>query len=96
MRVRPREMVGKTPKVEVSSLSREFADDGITVDVQIYRIEGNDGWTLELVVDEETSIAWTHLFATDQEAWDEFANGMADVGLRALLEADGGEEATVH
>ena len=39
---------------------------GVSVDIQIYKLEENDGWTLKLVVGAETFIAWTHLLATDR------------------------------
>ena len=84
------------PKITVSPLAQSFTDDRITVDVQIYNIEGNDGWTLEVVVDEETSVVWTELFPTDQEAWDEFSGAVREVGLRRLVEADDGDVATIH
>jgi hypothetical protein len=46
-------------RVDVSPLSHEFTADGLTVDVEIYKIDGNDGWTFEVAVDEDTSIVST-------------------------------------
>ena len=83
-------------KAEISPLSQEFTDEQITVDVMIYKIDGNDGWTLEVALDDETSVTWTELFPTDQEAWDDFASAVQELGSRGLLEPDGGEEATIH
>lgn len=84
------------PKVTVSPLSQSFARDGLTVDVQIYQIEGSEGWTLEIVDDDSNSVVWTEPFASDQEAWDEFISGVEQLGLAALLNPDDSEEVTVH
>jgi hypothetical protein len=89
-------MADRIPKVEISSRSQDFSEGEITVDVQIYKIEGNDGWTLEVVVDEGTSISWTELFPTDREAWDDFMSAVGELGLRRLLDADESAEATIH
>jgi hypothetical protein len=62
----------------------------------IYKIEGNDGWTLEVALDEQTSVTWTELFPTDQEAWENFSRAVQQVGLRQLVDADYGEESTIH
>lgn len=81
------------PKIIKSPLSRKFTADGITVDVEIYRAEGSDQWTLELVDDEWTSTVWDDPFPTDQAAWEEFESGVQEIGLAALLEED---QPTVH
>ena len=89
-------MMEEPLKGEISPLSKEFTEEQITVDVMIYKIDGNDGWTLEVALDEETSVTWMDLFPTDQEAWDEFASSVEEVGLRRLVDAAGDEEATIH
>lgn len=89
-------MTDSVPKVEISPLSQEFTDERITVDVQIYKIDGNDGWTLEVVIDEQTSIVWTEVFANDYDAWEEFSEAVQAVGLRRLLDGEDDEEATIH
>ena len=40
------------PDIIRSPLSQTFTHDGVTVRVEIYKIGGTDGWTLELI-DEE-------------------------------------------
>jgi hypothetical protein len=89
-------MAAANDDTELSPLSQQFTEDQTSVDVMIYKIEGNDGWTLEVAIDEETSVTWTELFPTDQEAWDEFEGAVREVGLRRLIEADDGELATLH
>jgi len=88
-------MADKPGKVVVSSLSRQFTADGFTVDVQIYKVEGNEGWTLEVGIDSETSVMWTIAFPTEQSAWEEFEQAVNTVGLRPLIEDDG-PMATIH
>jgi hypothetical protein len=83
-------------KGEISPLSQEFTDDQISVDVMIYKMDGNDGWTLEVALDDETALSWTMVFPADQAAWNEFASLVRQLGLRRLIEVDGGEEVTVH
>jgi hypothetical protein len=83
-------------KGEISRLSQEFTEEQITVDVMIYKIEGNDGWTLEVALDDETSVTWTELFPTDQDAWDDFSRALQEIGLRRLTDGDDSEEVTVH
>ena len=83
------------PKIIRSPLSRKFTSDGITIDVEIYRLEKSDGWALELVDEEWNSTTWEDLFPTDQAAWDEFERGVKEIGLAALLEGDE-EVPTVH
>ena len=84
------------PKITISPLSQPFSRDSITVEVQIYRIEGSQGWTLEVLDDESNSVVWTEPFPTDQDAWDEFISGVDTLGLRALLNPDDIEEVTFH
>ena len=63
-------MVDDDPEIERSPLSREFSLDGVTVNVEIYRLKGGDeGWSLEVVDHEWASTVWDDLFATDQEAY---------------------------
>lgn len=86
------------PKIIKSRLSQTFTSDGITVNVDIYRLEDSEGWTLELVDANWNSIVWDELFLTDEEAWQEFLTGVQEIGLAKLLEADDGDPpmVTIH
>ena len=67
---------------EHSPLSGSFSQDGVTVDVEIYRYAGTqDPWQL-VVIDLSSGgcTAWKETFATDQEAYEAFT---------AMVEADG-------
>ena len=39
--------------------------------MDIYKLEGGDGWSLEVVRAEGTSIVWDDLFKDDQAAFEE-------------------------
>lgn len=88
--------MSEDPKLIVSPLSRQFTEDGITIDVQIYKLEDGDGWSLELVDEENNSTVWEELFSTDEDAWREFEAGVNEIGLAALLQADDGDGDTIH
>ena len=63
----------KKQKLEHSDFSGEFTDDGITVLVDIFRKEGStDGWTMEVIDQDEGLTVWEEPFATDKEAFEEF------------------------
>jgi hypothetical protein len=83
------------PKIIRSPLSRKFESDGITVNVDIYRLEGSGGWTLELVDANWNSVVWDELFATDQAALDEFLAGVQEIGLARLLDPDDDDDPTL-
>ena len=71
------------PKIINSPLSGSFTEAGITVDVQIYRLEDTK-WSLEVIDSEGTSIVWDHLFDTDEAARAEFERSVAEEGLIAI------------
>lgn len=73
-------MADRDPNLIISSLSREVSRDGVTVKVEIYRLEDRPGWALEIVNDKGTSIAWDKLFDTDDAA---------DAAFRETVEVEG-------
>jgi hypothetical protein len=91
-------MTDRDPKIIKSPLSQTFTSDGITVNVDIYRLAGGEGWTLELVDANWNSIVWEELFPTDEAALGEFLDGVQEIGLARLLEPDDEDPpmATIH
>lgn len=82
------------PEIQISSLSREFTDKGITVQVDIYRLAGsNDPWILEVIDAEENSLMWEDPFATEAEAWTEFLRAVEEDGIAMLI---GSVEDEIH
>lgn len=71
------------PTIITSPLSGSFSEGGITVDVQIYRLEDTK-WSLEVIDTEGTSIVWDDLFDTDDAAKAEFHRCVAEEGLAGI------------
>lgn len=73
-------------ELEFSPLSGEFASDGITLQVQIYRfLRGEEGWILEVIDREGTSTVWDAPFATDEAAYSEFFRTVEKEGIKTFL-----------
>lgn len=80
-------MTKRDPNIVKSSLSRTVTRDGITVRVEIIRLEGETGWSLEVVNAKNTSTVWDDLFATDEDAYAEFERTVAEGGMRTFLDS---------
>lgn len=84
------------PDILRSPLCQTVTRDGITVQIEIYRLEDSEGWTLELVDEDGGSTVWEEMFATDAAALAEFNEALEELGLAKLIEPDEDEESTVH
>jgi hypothetical protein len=74
------------PEIQHSPLCQKVTRDGITLDVQIYRLaSGDGGWSLEVIDEEGTSIVWDDRFATDVAAYAEFQRTIDEEGFDAFL-----------
>jgi hypothetical protein len=82
------------PHIIYSNLCRTLSLDGVTVDVQIYRLEHDAQWLLEVVNDEATSTVWDDLFVTDADAYAAFALVVREEGMRSFI--DDGDVETLH
>ncbi|MFN3226286.1 MAG: hypothetical protein ACE360_08570 [Hyphomicrobiales bacterium] len=81
----------REPNLIISSFSQRVVEDGIPFKVDIYKVEGGDGWSLEVVTEDGTSIVWGDLFDDDRAAFEkavatirkegavDFANGGSNV-----------------
>jgi len=74
------------PEIIHSGLSRMITIDGITVDVSIYRLEEDVEWTLEVINDRGTSIAWQETFKTDEDAYRAFQLTVVQEGMQTFLD----------
>ena len=75
----------------ISGASRRIVETDVPFKVDIYKLEGGDGWSLEVVTEDGTSVVWDDLFDDDQAALEEgitiiraesavaFANGGSNV-----------------
>ena len=77
----------RDPSLVTSSLSRRLTRDGISVQIGIYRLESEPGWSLEVVNAAGTSIVWDDLFPTDDAALAEFDRTVAEEGMVAFLDS---------
>jgi hypothetical protein len=82
------EVTERDPNTVKSSLSRRVTRDGITVAVEIVRLEDETKWSLEVVNAKNTSIVWDELFATDEDAYAEFERTVAEEGMRTFLDKE--------
>ena len=80
-------MADRDPNLITSSLSRDVSRDGVTVRVEIYRLEDRPGWGLEVVNDKGTSIVWDELFDTDDAADAAFRETVAVEGMTTFLDS---------
>ena len=71
------------PTIITSPLSGPFTEGGVTVDVQIYRLQDTK-WSLEVVDSKGTSTVWDDLFDTDEAAKAEFHRTVAEEGLAGI------------
>ena len=71
------------PTIITSVLSGPFTEGGVTVDVQIYRLQDTK-WSLEVVDRAGTSTVWDDLFDTDEAAKTEFHRTIAEEGLGGI------------
>jgi hypothetical protein len=81
------------PEIVMSPLCREITVDGTTIQIDIYRGDGDSGWILEVIDEESASTIWDEPFDTDQEALDAVLIVIEQDGIRSFLE---GEYESMH
>jgi hypothetical protein len=80
-------MEEREPNLVTSGLSQHVTRDGITVELCIYRLETEPGWTLEVVNSAGTSIVWDDVFPSDDAASEEFLRTVAEEGMASFLDS---------
>lgn len=85
----------ETTDILVSALFFRVEDEDTYVDIQIYQLEGNDHWTLEVVDSEGGSTVWDEDFPTEEAALDEALETIQQEGLENFMQ-DVVENPTVH
>ena len=79
-------MADRDPHIITSGLSRTVTVDGVTVVVNIYRLEHDPQWALEVVNEVGTSTVWDDPFDTDDEAYTAFQLTVEEEGMEAFLD----------
>jgi uncharacterized protein len=78
--------VDREPNIVRSGLSGRVAKDGLAVDVEIYRLESEPEWTLEVVDHTGASTVWDDPFESDEAAFAAFNAVLAEEGMGAFSE----------
>ncbi len=73
------------PKLIISPLSRVVEENGVSVEIAIYRLE-DGGWNLEIVASDGCSTVWDDLFDSDEAALAEGLAAIKDEGIKSFFE----------
>jgi len=76
------------PNIVTSGKSARVTVDGLPFWIQIFRIEGDKNWTLEVVDTDNTSHVWDDEFASDAEARDTAIAAIKSEGAVAFMRGD--------
>lgn len=74
------------PNIVLSGLSQPITIDGQQIRIEIYQLESDPTWILELVNEAGTSIVWDDPYETDLQALDEAIGAITDEGLALFAE----------
>ena len=78
------------PELETSPLSQKVSSGDKTVRVEIYRLEGETSWVLEVVDEYNNSTVWDDVFESDTAALAEAKKTILAEGVGSLIgPADG-------
>ncbi len=78
------------PKLVRSSYAGPFTQQGVTVRLEIYRLDSDLQWVLEVVNENGTSTVWDELFDTDSAAYAAFQSAVEEEGMSAFLDETSG------
>jgi hypothetical protein len=76
------------PNLVTSGLSEIIDVGGHKLQIEIYRLEHEPQWSLEVVNEDGTSHVWDDLFDTDQSALDQAHTTIREEGVSAFLDDD--------
>lgn len=76
------------PNLVTSGKSRVVTVDGVRFQIEIYRLETDSTWTLEVVDPENTSHVWEEQFTSDKDARDVAIKAIETEGAAAFMRGD--------
>ena len=79
------------PKLEISPLSQSVSSGGRTVQVEIYRLEGETEWVLEVEDEYNNSTVWDDKFPSDVAALTEAKKTILSEGVNSLIGPEDGK-----
>lgn len=78
-------MIDEEPNLVTSGKSRRIVVDGYPFTIDIFRLENDTTWTLEVVDHENNSHVWDEQFASDTEARDVAVKTIEEEGALAFM-----------
>ncbi len=76
------------PNLVISGKSQDVLVDGMRFSIEIYRLETQTDWTLEVVDPEGTSHVWDDPFASDKDARTAALSAIEEEGPLAFMRGD--------
>ena len=87
--------MNEDPMLEVSPLSQEISSGGYKVNIQIYRLVGEENWALEIVDEFNNSTVWDDVFQTELAALTEAKKSILEDKITSFIgPADGKGDGT--
>ena len=74
------------PNIITSNKNQKVLVEDHSISIEIYKLEGASGWTLEVINDQGTSIVWDDLFSTDGDALTMALDTVDEEGLSLFLD----------
>ena len=77
--------MNEDPEIEYSECSQKINSGGRTLSVDIYRIKGTEGWSLEIEDEFGNSTVWDDLFESDVAAIAEAKKSILEETVSAFV-----------
>lgn len=71
-----------------SPKSQSFVVDGYRFDIEIYRLDFETGWTLEVIDQDGTSHVWDEQFPSDRDARNAAVTALQEAGAITFMTND--------
>jgi len=81
-------MIDDEPNLVTSGKSQHVIINGFPFSIEIYRLEHDKTWTLEVVDHDGTSHVWDELFASDKDARNTAIQAIEAEGAIAFMRGD--------
>lgn len=81
-------MKEEEPNLVTSGHSKAATVDDVLFQIEIYRLEHEPAWMLEVVDPQGTSVVWDDPFESDQEAFDTAIATIQEDGAEAFMRDD--------
>lgn len=80
--------MAEEPNLVTSGLSKAVTIDGVRFQIEIYRLEHESTWIMEVVDPNGTSVVWNDPFETDRKAFDTAVETIQEEGADAFMRDD--------